>query len=196
MSCLLIGTKLFHMKNAFFLLLISLFLHSCKCEREEVGRDLLITENKEYLNTNKRIVEYYNQDNVIVKANFDGAKSVISEDREGPEVCSYITTEKGEENFVFGSYVGKIIYRNMALMVTLYNNDDNSVLFIQDFISGIYNSKLETVQINGFTFENVLVLDKNEHETPNGLVNKIIYSKTNGIEFILFEDGTWYKRVE
>lgn len=154
------------MKKLLFLLLTLFIIHSCKCEREEVGRNLLKTQNKEYLNTNKRIVEYYNQDNVIVKANFDGAKSIIYEEKEGPEVCSYITTEKGEENFVFGSYVGKIIYRNTVLFITLYNNDDNSVLFIQDFISDIYNSKLETVQINGFTFENVLVLEKMNMKHP------------------------------
>ena len=181
------------MKNAFFLLLISLFLHSCKCEREEVGRDLLITENKEYLNSNKRIVEYYNQDNVIVKASFDGAKSVISEDREGPEVCSYITTEKGEENFVFGPYSGQTLFKNTVLYIELYNGVERNVFNLLNIPDAKYDNALQNITLNGFSFNNVLVLEK---VSEGGTINKVIYSKTNGIEFILFEDGTWYKRVE
>ncbi len=193
MNYLLIGTKLFHMKNAFFLLLISLLLYSCKCEREEVGRNLLITENKEYLNTNKRIVEYYNQDNVIVKANFDGAKTIISEDKEGPEVCSYITNEKATENFVFGSYSGTVFFYNTVLYIELYNGVERNVFNLLDIPDAKYDNALQNITLNGFTFNNVLVFVK---VSEGGSINKIIYSKTNGIEFILFEDGTWYKRVE
>ena len=181
------------MKKLLFLLLTSFIIYSCKCEREEVGRDLLITENKEYLNTNKRIVEYYNQDNVIVKASFDGAKSVISEDREGPEVCSYITTEKGEDNFVFGPYSGQTLFKNTVLYIELYNGVERNVFNLLNIPDAKYDNALQNITLNGFSFNNVLVLEK---VSEGGSINKIIYSKTNGIEFILFEDGTWYKRVE
>ena len=184
------------MKNILLIIAVSLIAYSCDCEREEVSRDLLKPENKEYLKTNSRTVEYSNQDNEIIEVTFDGAKSIISEERVGPESCSYSSNEQGEENFSFGSTTGKILYRNIGLFVTININDSYNSLYVQDFISEINNNKLETIQINGFTFENVLVLEKNTHETPDGLVNKIVYSKTHGIEFILFEDGTWYKRVE
>lgn len=175
------------------MLLILFVFDSCKCEREEVGRNLLITENKEYLNTNKRTIEYYNQDNVIIKANFDGAKSVISEDREGPEVCSYITNEKATESFVFGSYNGKIIYINTDIVLELYNGIERNVFNLLDIPDAKYDNALQNITLNGFSFNNVLVLEK---VLEGGTINKIIYNKTKGIEFILFEDGTWYKRVE
>ena len=181
------------MKKLLLLLLIPFVFHSCKCEREEVGKNLLITENKEYVNTNKRIVEYYNQDNVIVKANFDGAKTIISEDKEGPEVCSYITNEKATENFVFGSYSGTVFLYNTVLYIELYNGVERNVFNLLDIPDAKYDNALQNITLNGFTFNNVLVFVK---VSEGGSINKIIYSKTNGIEFILFEDGTWYKRVE
>ena len=181
------------MKKILFFLFTSFIIYSCKCEREEVGRNLLITENKEYLNTNKRTIEYHNQDNVIVKASFDGAKSVISEDREGPEVCSYITNEKGEENFVFGPYSGQTLFKNTILYIELYNGVERNVFNLLNIPDAKYDNALQNITLNGFSFNNVLVLEK---VSEGGSINKIIYSKTNGIEFILFEDGTWYKRVE
>lgn len=193
MSCLQIGTKLFYMKNAFLLLLTSLFLYSCKCEREEVGRNLLIADNKEYLNTNKRTLEYYNQDNDIVKANFDGAKSVISEDKEGPEVCSYITNEKATESFVFGSYSGTALFNNNLLYIELYNGVERNVFNLLDIPNAKYDNALQNVTLNEFSFNNILLLEK---VSEGGSINKIVYSKTNGIEFILFENGTWYKLLE
>lgn len=174
-------------------MLTTLIIYSCKCEKEEVGRNLLITENKEYLNENVRTVEYYNQDDVIVKANFDGAKIIKIQVANGAEDCNYTTNEYGEESFVFGPYSGQTLFKNTVLYIELYNGVERNVFNLLNIPDAKYDNALQNITLNGFSFNNVLVLEK---VSEGGTINKVIYSKTNGIEFILFEDGTWYKRVE
>jgi len=181
------------MKNIFFLILISFVLYSCKCEKTEVERYLLKNENKEYTNVNMRAIKYIDQDNNLIYSNFDGAKSILNEDRVGPEVCSYRTNEIVTENFVIGTYLGQIIFLNQALGIFLYNDTERYDFNIQDFQANQYDNALQDITLQGFTFDNVLVL---ENVVEGNSSSKIIYSKTNGIEFILFEDGSWYKRLE
>ena len=193
MNCLPIGIKFLNMKKLFFLLLTSLLLYSCKCEREEVGKNLLKSENREYLKTNKRNVEYLNEDSNVIDTRFDGAKIILTQVANGPEDCNYTTNEYAEENFVFGSYNGRIKYTNTDIVLELYNGIERNVFNILNISDAKYDNALQNITLNGFSFNNVLVLEK---VSEGGSFNKIIYSKTNGIEFILFEDGTWYKRVE
>jgi len=49
---------------------------------------------------------------------------------------------------------------------------------------------LQNITIHGFEFQNVLIF---EHCSKNSQINRIIYSTTNGIEFIEFNYGKWFK---
>jgi hypothetical protein len=181
------------MKNIFFLILISFVLYSCKCEKTEVERYLLKNENKEYTNVNMRAIKYIDQDNNLIYSNFDGAKSILNEDRVGPEVCSYRTNEIVTENFIIGPYIGQALFLNEILGVSLYNDTERYNLNIQSFQANQYDNALQDITLQGYTFNNVLVL---ENSNEDDIYSTIIYSKTNGIEFILFEDGSWYKRLD
>ena len=180
------------MKKMVCMLLTGLSLYSCRCESEEVGRLLLNDENRAYLNPDKRSVNYYNEKGLVTAARFNGAGSVLHRETKGPEVCTYTTYEDGREHFVFGPYEGELVYSGSLLLVELYKEDERNVLNLFDFVRK-YDERLQDVQLSGFLFKDVLVLEK---ALDGGSVDKLVLSKANGIEFILFEDGSWYKRSE
>lgn len=174
------------------MLLTVLSLYSCRCENEEVGRSLLNDENRAYLNTHKRSVNYYNEKGLVTEARFNGAESVLHQETQGPEVCTYTTFEDGREHFVFGPYEGRVVYTGTTLLVELYKENERDVLNLFDFIKK-YDERLQDVELSGFLFKDVLVLEK---ALDDGSIDKLVLSKANGIEFILFDDGSWYKRSE
>lgn len=57
------------------------------------------------------------------------------------------------------------------------------------FINNITTDSFKNITFNGEVFDNAIKLESYNKST-------LIYSKTSGIEFILFNDGSWYKRVE
>lgn len=180
------------MKKLLCMFLTGLSLYSCRCESEEVGRLLLNDENRAYLNPDNRSVNYYNEKGVVTTARFNGARSVLHQETQGPEVCTYTTYENGRERFVFGPYEGEVFYTGTVLLVELYRQDERNVLNLFDIVKK-YDERLQDVQLSGFSFKDVLVLEK---ALDGGSIDKLLLSKANGIEFILFDDGSWYKRSE
>lgn len=80
-----------------------------------------------------------------------------------------------------------------TLFVISYTNDDTQKDYLtiyKDFSEIIFTN----ISFNNLNFENAVLL--NTRNENGEIVSNIVYSKTNGIEFILFADGTWYKRVE
>ena len=189
MNCLLTGIKLNEMKNVLFLLLL-ITASSC-CNNPDT-----ITYN--FTNDEKALVPYQKQD-VVKWQNNEGSVfnvNILEKTSQIRERSSYdCKSFEGETIEV------KFNIDNSPYYLTLDKWDDSRIdLSISSnigkgnqitFYSSINKtSSFGTVEFNGEIFENSIEINGN---VPN---NTLIYSKTNGIEFILFEDGTWYKRVE
>lgn|GEM_PF-2082522 len=177
------------------MILFSLFcIAGCTCNNEELSKNLINSANKEYLKTNSETVLFKNQNNTDIIVQFESSSFVTSKDDVGPESCEYNTYEYGKRMFNMGDYSGQIsIDYNSNLSIQINDNVDYNTLLLENPQEENFDSLLNDIELSGFTFNNVLVLEK---ITEDGTINKIIYSKTHGIEFILFQDGTWYKRVE
>ena len=181
------------MKNFFLYSLIILFI-GCTCNEEEVGRDNINEQNKVYCYNIDKVNNYITNNNTVINSSFLGFKILESKTNEGPESCRYIVSQHAKQTFTVGSYNGNIRIDNSAFGITMENGQFSNELVL-GINSQIIDDYLQNISINGFNFQDVLVIENNGRATPSN-ITKVIYSKTNGIEFILFEDGTWYKRVE
>lgn len=167
----------------------------CTCNNEELSKNLIDPINKEYLKANSEIVLFKNQNDTDILVQFESSSFVTSKEDVGPESCEYNTYECGKKIFTMGNYSGQILIDyNSSLSIQINDNADYNTLVLENPQEEHFDNLLNDIELSGFTFNNVLLLDKKIYK--NGSINKILYSKPNGIEFILFEDGTWYKRVE
>lgn len=77
--------------------------------------------------------------------------------------------------------------------MTLQRDSNRLSLFILTCDSD-YNKQIQghwqNITIHGFEFQNVLIF---EHCSKNSQINRIIYLTTNGIKFIEFNYGKWFK---
>src|SRR5690606_22331635 len=115
----------------------------------------------------------------IFTANFSGKKLFLQKSNVNPESCSYMVYQYAEEDITIGNYNGKMRIDNSAIGITIEN-----VQFSNELVLGI-NSQviddyLQNISINGFNFQDILVIENNGRATPSN-ITKIIYSKTNGI---------------
>lgn len=182
------------MKKLFSIVFLLVFIISCTCNEEEVGRNMITNSNLEYCTSQANSFTFYNNNSEIFTANFSGKKLFLQRSNVNPESCNYTVNQYAEEDINIGNYNGKIRIDNTAIGITIENGQFSNELVL-GINSHTIDDNLQDISINGFNFEDVLVIENNGRATPFN-ITKIIYSKTNGIEFILFEDGTWYKRVE
>lgn len=180
------------------LLMIFFILLSCEkdCVPYEYNRILMTDVSKEYLNVAKRNVNFLNQNQEEVVISFEqgdiSTKKVDAGDDEG---CSYFTVENGEQALSFGNYKGRILIGSSTIEIQISNYASLN-LNVKETNGKEFNDVTESVELNGFTFTNVLVLPNiNTDENSIWDIDKIIYSKNNGIEFILFRDGKWLKQI-
>lgn len=180
-------------------LLLAFFFNSCEkeCVPYEYNRFLMTDANKEYLNVTKRNVKFLNQNQEEVLVSFEqgdiSIKKVGAGDDEG---CGYFTVENGEQALSFGNYKGRILISSYTLEIQT-SNYVSSNLNMKETNGKDFNDVTESLELNGFTFTDVLVLPNiNTDENSIWDINKIIYSKSNGIEFILFRDGKWLKQIK
>ena len=109
--------------------------------------------------------------------------------------CNTVKFNELIHNIQFDDFKYTIILdkrsNNLAdLIINAYVGDEK-----KSFIKrSITLDDFTTTEFNGETYENAVLIKQSVlDDMPFG---HLVYSKTNGIEFILFEDGTWYKRVE
>jgi len=185
-------------KIMLFLLLVFLF-NSCEkeCVPHEYNRSLMTDASKEYLNVTKRNVSFLNQNQEEVIVSFEeGDISIKKVDAGDDEGCGYFTVENGEQALSFGNYKGRILIGSSSLDIQI-SNYVSSNLNVKETNGKEFNDVTESLELNGFNFTNVLVLPNiNTDENSIWDINKIIYSKNNGIEFILFRDGKWLKQIK
>lgn len=180
------------------LIITALVLVNCEkdCVPYEYNRTLMTDAGKEYLNVTKRDVKFLNQNQEEVVISFEqGDLSIKKIDAGDDEGCGYFTVESGEQALSFGNYKGRILIGSFTLDIQI-SNYVSSNLNVKETNGKEFNDVTESLVLNGFTFTNVLVLPNiNTDENSIWDINKIIYSKNNGIEFILFRDGKWLKQI-
>lgn len=175
------------------LLFSVLMFYSCVCNNEEVGTQMVDIENKEYLKNTSEKITFVDQDGNALNADFEAANYYTQREDIGPESCEYITYEYGKRKFIIGKYQGEfnIDYTNFYL--SIHNYVASNYLFLEENSIGKIDALTEDAEVAGFSFNNVIVFE-NRDKKDIWDIEKMIYSKENGVEFILFRNGNWYKR--
>lgn len=163
----------------------------CKCE--ETLTVYTLTEEEKALIPYQLLqtVNWVDNNNIT----HSGSVIKITEDYDvggsGPEECDEVKYNRLNSHLKFNNfkYLISISKSNIiSLGIHEYINDKSTKYFTGD------PKALKTIEFNGETYENAILLKQSVLDgEPFG---HMVYSKTNGIEFILFEDGTWYKRVQ
>lgn len=176
-------------KILFFMLLIAVAV-SCKCE-ETLTVYTLTEEEKTIPYQLHQSINWVDNNNIT----HNGSVSNITEDYDvggsGPEECDEVKYNR------LNSYLQ---FNNFKYLISISKSNIIS-LVIQEYVDNTITKHFTgnpkdftTIEFNGETYENAILLKQSVLDgEPFG---HMVYSKTNGIEFILFEDGTWYKRVE
>jgi len=182
------------MKKIVLFVVAVINLVGCCKQGNEIGKEIIPEENKVYFNTSSKTVEYINQDDISEFLVFSGIIYSNYQEEIGADACDYRTYEEGEEYFNLNNY--KIVLKITPFNFIVQTLQDEIVKegFNLSYGGQSLDNLLQNISINGFIFNDILILEN--HNEINPIIEKILYSKTHGIEFILFEDGTWYKRVE
>ena len=180
------------MKKVILLFLITC-IYSCVCNNNQVSETLINSSDKAFLNNEIKEVKFIDQDGNNVLANYDNPNFQLFNFEDGPESCGYHTIEQGIQKIKIGKYEGIIgVHELTQLTITLDNFVAKNYVQIINVKHGLENNT-QNIEILDTMYNNVLVL---ENPLKEGIwdVEKILYSKENGIELILFKNGNWYKR--
>ncbi len=185
------------MKINYVLLAITAFLFIGCCNSKDVIKYQFEDSEKEY-------VPYsLNQNVTFINNENDTITGIIIEKTTTTESINEGTCSEVEFD-VINSTVQLSDYSAFNIRLTKYNFPTFfEISFIKNNISQsfipIYDhfSKMEfrNITFNNINFENAVLFNTLPNENGE-ITGSIIYSKTRGIEYILFKDGTWYKRVE
>lgn len=185
------------MKKILIFCTVSLLLNSCTpdCEPYEIDRFLISDSNKEYLLPEKRTDNYINNLDETVEIEFE--KVGISFGRYSDDhECGYTSYEKVEQIFRFANYYGRIEIGNGSMYIILSDYVVNNQFETYSNQTTDLNQLTNDVSMAGFSFSKVLKLEQtNNDEHAIWDIKTILYSKEHGIEFILFRDNTWLKKV-
>lgn len=176
------------------ILLFSIVItYGCVCNNEEVGTQMVDIDNKEYLKNTFEKISFVDQDGNILIANFEAVNYYTQREDEGPESCEYITYEYGKRKFVIGKYQGEFNIRYTNFYLSIHNYVASNYLFLGENSIEKIDTFTQDIELVGFSFNNVIVF-KNRDKKDIWDIEKMIYSKENGVELILFRNGNWYKR--
>lgn len=185
------------MKKILTFFTLTVLLNSCTpdCDPYEIQKNVVYETNKSYLLQNKRVDTYINQSGEYETISFNEGTIALVKESE-THGCGYYTYEKVEQNFKLRNFLGKIDIGNGTIDMSLSDYVVMNQLGIYSNQSTELNQLTTNETIQGFTFTNVLKLQQtNNSEHAIWDIETILYSKTNGIEFILFRDNTWLKKV-
>lgn len=176
------------------ILLFSVVLtYGCVCDNEEVGTQMVDISNKEYLKSISEKIPFVDQDGKILIANFEAANYYTQREDMGPESCNYVTYEYGKRKFFIGKYEGEFNINYSNFYLSIHNYVASNYLFLGENTIEKIDALTQDVELAGFSFNNVIVFE-NRDKKDIWDIEKMIYSKENGVEFILFKNGNWYKR--
>ena len=176
------------MKKLFSIVFLMVFIINCGCN-ETLTVFTLTQQEKDLVPYKLNDVVKWTDNNSTV---YNGIVNEIKD--------KYSESEKDCNTVKFNDLIHYIQFDDFKYSITIsksniirlgiheYTNDQSTKYF-----TGNPND-FATVEFNGQTYENAILLKQSVlDDMPFG---HLVYSKTNGIEFILFEDGTWYKRIE
>lgn len=138
--------------------------------------------------------------NMII-ANAQPKESIIETRRPGPESCQLTEYEKEKSslNFPFNDIVIRLDLESgssthFTLIASSENtfNNGNFEIACEGLFNFSIQERLTDVSINEFDFQNVLIFQDCRESTE---ILQIVYSSINGVEFIEFKDGKWFKLV-
>ena len=179
------------MKKIFIFLLLAVVAVGCKCEETLTVFNLTEEEKALIPYQLHQSVNWVDNNNIT----HNGSVITITEDYDvgdnGPEECGVVKYNRLNSYLQFNNFKYLIsISKDYSISFGIHElvNDKSTKYFTgnpKDF---------KTIEFNGETYDNAILLKESVlDDEPYG---HIVYSKTNGIEFILFEDGSWYKRIE
>lgn len=184
------------MKKQFILFLfVSYFFIGC-CNNPEIMTYRFNETEKEY-------VPYkLNETVMFITSETETLKGSISEINARTE-----TSDRGNcTEIIYEKITSQIRLNNLETFYITLTKSDLSTPFVISYTKDGFQMdyttkykdfseiKFSNISFNNLSFENAILF--NTHNENGEIISNIVYSKTNGIEFILFEDGTWYKRVE
>ncbi|MBA5792388.1 MULTISPECIES: hypothetical protein [unclassified Flavobacterium] len=179
------------MKKLFSLIILVTIITSC-CNNKDTIIYNFTTDEKAFVPYEKQtVIKWEDNTGAVFNGIVSEKTSRMSEISD--QDCKEIIGESSEIRFtiddsIYTVSLNKWDNSRIDLIVSPNNTiQNNDISFYKSFLN---INDFGTVNFNGEVFENSIKINGN---VPN---NTLIYSKTNGIEFILFADGTWYKRVE
>lgn len=135
-------------------------------------------------------------------ANSQTKEIIIDTDRAGPESCRLTEYEK-ETNFL--NFPSKDIllkleltanydtYFSLTITSESTNNNGRFDLACEGLFNLSIEERLTDLSIYQFNFQKILIFQNCSESTD---IERIIHSTINGIEFIEFNDGKWFKLNE
>jgi len=180
------------MKKIFIFLLLAIITVSCKCEETVTVYTLTDQEKTIVPYLLNDAVKWKDNNNIIHNGSVVKNTVDYSEGGSRGEDCNILKynrliniIEINEERYEI------VLLKNTSISFYISRFKEEKA---QTFYPTMSLNNFSTIEFNGETYENAILLKQSVLDgEPFG---HLVYSKTNGIEFILFEDGTWYKRVE
>ena len=173
-------------------MLLTVVAVSCKCE-ETLTVYTLTEEEKTIPYQFVQSINWVDNNNITHNGSVIKITEDFDEGGSRGEDCSRVQ---------YNRLISYIQFNNYKYEILLEKRSQTDVaLVIQEYVDNTITKSFTgnpkdftTIEFNGETYENAILLKQSVLDgEPFG---HLVYSKTNGIEFILFEDGTWYKRVE
>lgn len=179
--------------NKLILLLMFITIGGC-CNTQNIVDNTFTNEEKLYIPYDENeIIKWNNNSGDIISGSVINYNSKI--DRYSDEYCSTYVTEEIEVNLSIQNEFYSILFEKRGqtyINLTIYQSvNEIPKRVFRTFVSDFGFS---TIEFNNETYNDSIKIDAYSEE--NVYLGTLIYSKTHGIEFILFEDGTWYKRAE
>jgi len=181
------------MRKYCLLLILSTLVSSC-CTNKDTITYNFTTEEKAFLPYQAQsIIKWQNNSGDVFNGSTSDKKVLVK------EISDYdCKSFEGEEINIY------VTINNENYSISLEKRGSNDIdLNISQSVNGIptrgfgvdvSHFGFTTIEFNNKTFNDAIELTA--YGDGDVYLGTLIYSKTNGIEFILFEDGTWYKRVE
>lgn len=184
-------------------LILLFILHGC-CEDEIVRSYRLNTFEKSLIpfHSSQKLT-FIDEEGNIFFAHRGPKKVLIDTERSGPESCQLTEYEKETASIAFQSNDGREVL-SIWLELTSYGTSfslsgvKNSSSIEQfelgcDAVNLSIEERFTDVSMDQFDFKNVLIF---QNCATSSEIERIIYSRVNGIEFIAFKNGKWLKLDE
>lgn len=189
------------MKNNLLLIFLCLILVGCVCKDEIIASYKLNDFERTLIPyTSFQDIKYIDAEGTVYFGHSQPLLRTTESYKSGPESCGRTEFEQ-ITNFL--SFYGKDFILSLELarreqtFFEITSFSDEKPKLRGGFIlacTGLFNKeikeRLTDINTAGFHFENVLVF---QNCRSSSLIDTILYSKANGVEFIKFHDDTWLK---